>query len=211
MPLIVGAGTATLALSLTSADAQSYSSSNTVGWASTDAASDRLSQVYNGQLIGSDTSGNLATLQSTGLSVIFGANTSVRSSLTSSALSLTDGSNTTNINASSVTTGTLFASNFNVTNFNPTNINASGNGAFGGSLSVTGNQTIGGALAVGGSGAPGSKLTVTGGATVELACRRLHIEIPGGRIISEWRQRNRRQFEHRQHNGHRRVDSHKRC
>ncbi len=161
--LLASVSVATLMLVSTSATAQSYSAGSAQGWASSNAAGNQVSEVYNGQLIGSDTSGNLTTLQSTGLTVVDGANTKLQSALTSAALSLTDGTNTTTVSATSITTGTVFATNYNVANFNASNVSASGNGSFGGSLAVTGNQSVGGTLTVSGAAALNGGASVSNG------------------------------------------------
>ncbi|MBT3069630.1 hypothetical protein KKP04_01930 [Rhodomicrobium sp. Az07] len=113
LSLLVSVSAIAIAVCLSPAHAQTISSSG-VDWTSTNSTNGgstytKRSQLYNGQVIGTDTSGHTTILQGSGVTSSYGATSA---SFDAGGVSVSNGTNVTTIGPSSVTTGTVYADAF---------------------------------------------------------------------------------------------------
>ncbi|WP_127077546.1 hypothetical protein [Rhodomicrobium lacus] len=113
LSLLASVSTIAIAVCLSPAHAQSISSGG-VDWTSTNSTNGgssytKKSQLYNGQVIGTDSSGYTTTLQGSGVTSSYGA---ASASFGAGGVSVSNGTNVTTVGPTSVTTGTVYADTF---------------------------------------------------------------------------------------------------
>ncbi|MBJ7533538.1 hypothetical protein JDN40_05395 [Rhodomicrobium vannielii ATCC 17100] len=137
LSLLVSVSTIAIEACLSQAHAQSTFSDPSQGWASSNGSSTtytKKSQIYNGQVIGTDTSGHTTVLQGSGVT---SSNGSASASFTANGLSVSNGSNVTTVGPSSVTTGTVYADTFSGGSLSTTSVSTSSLSVSNGSNATT--------------------------------------------------------------------------